>query len=104
MSAPCPGPISRTNSPASAGKSPAMAVAVSTSKKFCPNLRRRALSIVPKIDFFRCLFIRCLFGGAKNGMLIMRNLSFCAIYCTFRLTFSTISCIFTKECAIFCVI
>ena len=50
MSAPCPGPISRTYSPASAGKSPAMAVAVSTSRKFCPNLRRRALSMTGNIE------------------------------------------------------
>lgn len=57
MRAPWPGPISRTYSPASAGKSPAMAVAVSTSKKFCPNLRRRALSMMPKIDFFRCFIL-----------------------------------------------
>ena len=31
-------------------KSPAMAVAVSTSRKFCPNLRRRALSMTGNIE------------------------------------------------------
>ena len=66
MSAPCPGPISRTYSPASAGKSPAMAVAVSTSKKFCPNLRRRALSMMSKIDFFKCVLLEA--GSAAVPM------------------------------------
>ena len=50
VSAPWPGPISSTASFAVAGRSPAISFAVGTSKKFCPNFRRRALSIRRKIE------------------------------------------------------